>query len=165
MQLERCRRREPRLVADAMLGRLAKWLRIMGYDTLYDVLWDDPELVRIARRENRVLLTRDRELARRRNVRVQLVDSERIDEQLVQLSRDLGIVFTPSFSRCAICNAELEVIPRDRAWGQVPPYVFVVHTEFRLCPACNRFYWRGSHWKRMQDLIGAGQGRCRVAHC
>ena len=144
---------EPRFVADVMLGRLAKWLRILGYDTLYDAALDDPELVRIARAQDRLLLTRDLELSRRRGVRLILVESELLEEQLAQLQRLLGLKATAPFARCPVCNEPLESMPKDRAWGQVPPYVFATQAEFRICPSCDRFYWRGTHWERMKELM------------
>jgi len=148
---------ELRFLADAMLGRLAKWLRILGYDTLYNPSWDDPYLVRVARAQERVVLTRDSELARRRGVRVLLLESERLEAQVQQLRSDLHLGAAAPFSRCPVCNALLEEISKDQAWGQVPPYVFVTQKEFRLCPACDRFYWRGSHWEHMLELV-AGWG-------
>jgi uncharacterized protein len=144
---------ELRFVVDAMLGRLAKWLRILGYDTYYDPAWDDAQLVRLARAEERVLLTRDTGLARRPGVCVLLLGSEKLEAQLAQLHEDVGLTVGVPFTRCPVCNAPLEAISRDQAWGQVPPYIFVTQPEFRLCPSCNRFYWRGSHWERMGELV------------
>ena len=141
--------------ADAMLGRLAKWLRILGYDTLYQSAWNDLRLVRIARAQDRIVLTRDRELARRRCVRVLLLDSDGLERQLAQLHRVLGVARRTSFGRCPLCNEPLEPVNKDQAWGQVPPYVFVKQSEFYLCPSCNRFYWRGTHWDHMQERIAS----------
>ena len=149
---------ELRFLADAMLGRLAKWLRILGYDTLYNPSWDDLYLVRLARAQDRILLTRDTELARRRGVRVLVLKSERLEEQVRQLHRDLGLGAVAPFSRCPVCNTPLEEISKDQAWGQVPPYVFVTQKEFRLCPSCDRFYWRGSHWEHMLELVAGWKG-------
>jgi len=148
-----------RFIVDGMLGRLAKWLRILGYDTLYDPRLDDPQLVRIARAEGRILLTRDHELTRRKNLQVILIESEVLEEQLDQLHEQLGIDAQNPFQRCPVCNAPLEPVPKDWAWGQVPPYVFVTQAEFRLCPECNRFYWRGTHWEHMRELFARWRGR------
>jgi len=146
---------EHRFIADAMLGRLVKWLRLLGYDTLYDASWDDAQLVRLARAEDRILLTRDTALARRKGARLLFVQSEELAEQLTQLHRQIGLRALAPFSRCPVCNEPLQPLPKDRAWGQVPPYVFVTQDEFRLCPACSRFYWRGTHWAHMQELLTA----------
>ena len=144
---------EARFVADAMLGRLAKWLRILGYDTLYDPTWSDAQLARLARAEERILLTRDLGLAKRLGVRVLVIADQDLPSQLDQLHRELGLEAVAPLSRCPACNELLEEIPKDYAWGQVPPYVFCTQGEFRLCPACNRFYWRGTHWQRMQQVM------------
>jgi len=142
-----------RFVADAMLGRLARWLRILGYDTLYNAAWDDPYLVRLARAEGRVLLTRDTGLARRRGVRVLLVEGEMLDEQIAHLRRVLGIAARAAYSRCPVCNGELRPVSKEIMRGRVPPYVFATQQVFRVCPDCGRAYWRGTHWERMREVL------------
>jgi uncharacterized protein with PIN domain len=141
-----------KFVADAMLGRLAKWLRILGHDTAYCPNVDDQELVRLARAEDRVLLTRDTELTRRRGLRSLLVESDRFEEQLGQLLRELSLDME-SPPRCARCNAILEGIDPAAAKGRVPPYVYRRHSEFTLCPVCDKVYWRGTHWQRITERI------------
>lgn len=147
---------EPAFLVDGMLGRLARWLRILGYDAAWEPGWGDAQLVRRARAEGRILLTRDRELARRRGVRVLLLEDEHLEGQLRQLRRDLGLTWEERVPRCLLCNEPLEPLPRDEAWGLVPPYVFVHHDRFFLCPSCERVYWRGTHWedveRRLQSL-------------
>ncbi|MBC7264273.1 MAG: Mut7-C RNAse domain-containing protein [Chloroflexi bacterium] len=144
---------QPRFVADAMLGTLAKWLRILGYDTLYDPRADDNELVRLARAEDRLLLTRDVSLARRRGVRTLFITSEDLEDQLRQVCREARLNTNSPFSRCPVCNTPLEDVPRGEAWGQVPPYVFQSHERFALCPQCNQFYWQGTHWDNMRARL------------
>jgi uncharacterized protein with PIN domain len=136
-----------------MLGTLAKWLRILGYDALYDPAMDDHQLVRLARAENRVLLTRDQGLAQRRGVRVLLVDAEDLDDQIQQVLSDLDLVPDRSFSRCPVCNELLQTLDRAAAEARVPVYVAQTHRTFRHCPACQRVYWRGTHWKQMDDRL------------
>ncbi len=154
-----CAEQNPRCLVDAMLGRLAKWLRILGYDTLYDPSWDDAYLVRLARAEDRILLTRDVELSHRKGVCTVYVASESLEAQLEQLHRELGVVALAPWSRCPVCNTPLLSVPRDEAWGQVPPYIFVTQKEFQLCPHCNRFYWRGTHREHMQALVSRWQNQ------
>jgi len=154
-----CPEQDLRFLVDAMLGRLAKWLRILGYDALYDPSWDDAHLVRLARAENRILLTRDVQLARRKGVRVVWVASEALEPQLDQLHDQLGVVAFAPWTRCPVCNSPLLSVPRDEAWGQVPPYVFVSQQSFRLCPRCDRFYWQGTHREHMQALLSRWQSR------
>ena len=136
-----------------MLGTLAKWLRILGYDTLYDQELNDHQLVRLARAEDRVLLTRDRELARRRGVRILLVTSECLDEQIGQILADLDLEPRHAYSRCPVCNERLETIDRETARSRVPAYVVRAHDTFRSCPSCQRVYWRGTHWRQIEEKL------------
>ncbi len=147
-----------RFLADVMLGRLATWLRLLGYDTLYLPDADDPELARVARVEDRILLTRDVELTRRRGLRFVLIGSEKVEEQLGQLSRELNLTARSAFSRCARCNLPLQEVDKEAVRDIVPPYVFTTQDQFRRCPQCGRVYWRGTHWAHMvaemQDTLG-----------
>jgi len=138
-----------RFVVDCMLGTLAKWLRIVGYDTLYRPYAADHELVRLARAEGRILLTRDRGIMHRRGVRALFIEDETVSAQLAQVTALFSLPEGERFSRCPVCNTVLEAVPRHAAWGQVPPFVFCSHEEFKLCPDCGRFYWRGTHWQDM----------------
>jgi uncharacterized protein with PIN domain len=142
-----------KLLADAMLGRLAKWLRVLGYDTAYLPQLEDHELVRLARAEDRILLTRDRELTRRKGVRSLFIESDRFEEQLGQLLRDLDLDCTNQKPRCARCNAALLPITRKEASARVPRYVWHRHSDFTLCPHCDKVYWKGTHWQRMRERI------------
>ena len=142
-------------VVDGMLGRLAKWLRILGYDTQYSPDWDDNELARIARAEGRILLTRDLELSRRRGLRSLRIEGDLLEGQLAQVVRALGLELDRPFSRCAVCNTPLEKVAKHEAWGQVPPYVFQTQSQLYLCPECNRFYWPGTHWQHMREKLKA----------
>ena len=140
-------------LVNSMLGTLAKWLRILGHDTTYYAHLDDDEIVRLARAEGRVLLTRDTALVTRKGFRCMLIESELLEEQLAQVLGAFGRQAVRPFSRCPVCNTRLETVPKYEAWGQVPPYVFQTQKEFQLCPECNRFYWRGSHWRRMLERV------------
>ncbi len=138
-----------KFLVDNMLGRLATWLRLLGYDTAYLPQMDDHELVRIARAQERILLTRDVELTRRRGVRCLLIESEKAAEQLEQVFRGLHLTARQAFSRCAECNVALDAASRESVRGAVPPYVFQTQERFRRCPRCQRIYWRGTHWARV----------------
>ena len=138
-----------------MLGTLAKWLRILGYDAIYDPGLDDYQLMRLARAEDRVLLTCDQELARRRGVRTLLIGSQVLDEQLRQVLSDLDLEPAPPFSRCPVCNEVLTALDRQAARARVPEYVVRSHEQFRLCSGCGRVYWRGSHWQQMEERLQA----------
>ena len=143
----------PRLLADCMLGRLAKWLRLLGYDTAYENDATDHELARRARAEGRVLLTRDRELSRRRGLETLLIRSEHLEEQVEQIQDALGPPPDPSLTRCSVCNGSLEQVSGADVADRVPPYVRRTHTDFFRCTECGRIYWRGSHVDAMgEDL-------------
>jgi uncharacterized protein with PIN domain len=146
----------PRLFADAMLGGLARWLRILDLDVAYDPSLDDPELVERAVAEDRVILTRDRRLTERRRARKHLlIRSDVVDEQVRQVLQDLGV--TPDLDRllrrCPVCNPPLQPLAAEDARARVPPWVARTHTEFRECPGCGRIYWRGTHVARMQKRL------------
>lgn len=147
-----------RFAADSMLGRLAKALRMLGYDVTYDPFVEDQALVRQARTDVRVLLTRDTGMLRRRDLpRHVFVQSDHVAEQLAQVARELGLKLDKhaALSRCIVCNAALEVASPESVRDQVPPYVYATQTEFARCPGCGRIYWRGTHVERMQRKIEA----------
>ena len=139
-----------------MLGTLARWLRLLGYDTRFDPGLDDHALVRLARAEGRILLTRDRALAARRGLQSLFVQEEDLEAQIVQVVRALGL---PSGlePRCAVCNGELAFVPKAAVQSLVPPYVFHTQSEFRRCMACGRVYWRGTHWPHIAAKLAQWQ--------
>jgi len=144
----------PPLLLDGMLGRLAKWLRLLGYDAAYDNQADDLELARRARAEGRVLLTRDRELAGRRGLRTLLVRSDVLEEQVEQTVEELGPPSQTALSRCSLCNEPLQATTPEEVAGRVPPYVLRTQPRFRICPSCGRVYWAGTHLDHMRDYLG-----------
>lgn len=142
-----------RFVADCMLGRLAKWMRYLGYDVLYFREIEDRELVRIARSEGRVLLTRDRGIPDRFCIEHYLVKSEDIDSQLKEVIAN----FPPDEklqSRCLECNIPVqEVQDREEIKHRVPDYVLSHHKHLWYCPGCGRVFWSGTHYKNMEEKI------------
>jgi uncharacterized protein with PIN domain len=141
----------PCLLADAMLGRLARWLRLLGYDTAYWRDGSDAALIRQARAEGRLILTRDHQLAGRRGVAALLVTAETLDEQIAEVRAALALLGgnPQPFTRCPECNSILADLPRPAARDLVPPYVWHTQLEFRRCPDCGRVYWKGTHWPAM----------------
>jgi uncharacterized protein with PIN domain len=146
---------EPRFFADAMLGRLARWLRILGYDTSYEAHVEDASLVRRAIQEERVILTRDRALPEEFRVpALVLVEAERPEEQLRELVTRLGLdTERRLFTRCSLCNAGLEPVSRDQISQRVPARVLRDHDHFKRCLGCGRVYWEGSHVDRIRNAI------------
>lgn len=143
----------PRLLADCMLGRLAKWLRLLGYDTAYENDATDHELARRARAEGRILLTRDQQLSNRRGLETLFIRSQQLEEQVKEVRDAIGPPVDPSLSRCTVCNAVLEDVNAAAVADRVPPYVLETHTEFRRCPGCGRVYWAGSHIDTMDEQL------------
>ncbi len=125
-----------KFIADCMLGKLAKWLRMLGHDTLYINGADDDELVRIAVREDRILLTRDRRLCDRRMVRMRCVfvnwGSTAAQVRQVFEYWNMRVSEDSLFTRCTVCNGEITPLKKADVQGRVPPYVFMTHSEVRL---------------------------------
>ena len=146
-----------RFIADCMLGKLARWLRILGFDAAYDRRISDDDLIARARAEGRTLLTRDTRLVRRRDLPPHLlIQSESAPAQLRQVLDDLRLEPNPRrlLSRCLICNEPTSEISREEARGEVPPYVFSTQRRFARCPACLRIYWRATHVEDMLERLG-----------
>lgn len=144
------------MIADAMLGALARWLRVLGLDVAYDPALDDPAIVERAVAEGRVILTRDRRLVLRRLARNHLlIRSEVVDEQVRQVLEELGIRPDPGqvLGRCLRCNELTEPMPAEDARAVVPPWVARTQDEYRACPVCGRIYWSGTHAERMRKRL------------
>jgi uncharacterized protein with PIN domain len=142
-----------RFLADAMLGKLAKWLRILGCDVAYDPDISDREIAERGRREGRVILTRDTLLIRRRGVRENhfLVHGDSYRDQLRQVVEQFAI--DPEgglFTRCVRCNEPLAEVDKLQVAGKVPPYVYETQESFGSCARCGRIYWKATHWKEMK---------------
>jgi uncharacterized protein with PIN domain len=152
----------PAFIADAMLGRLAKSLRMLGCDTAYQSDIDDSDLKMTALREGRVLLTRDREVAQTSlPIRVLLIGSDHLEEQLVEVAREFDV--GPGgelFSRCLICNVHVEDVEKVEVKERVPEYVYATQERFARCPSCGRVYWAATHVERarewLESVLGSG---------
>ncbi len=141
-----------KLLCDHMLGSLARWLRFMGYDTAYPAPGPDQALIERARAEDRVLLTRDKELARRVTGAV-LVRSDDLETQIREVAAVLPLRLIEPLSRCSICNEPLVPVTADAIRTRVPEGVRARHQEFWQCPTCRRVYWQGSHWNKMVERL------------
>ncbi len=160
---------EPKFIVDVNAGKLAKWLRMMGYDALLFDELDDGRMVKTALAEGRTIITKDSEFIKRRavvtgRVKAVLVAGDDPEKQMqtvigkLKLARD----FKP-FSRCLECNAELQSRHQSQVKDSVPPRVFERHGEYMECPVCRRIYWRGTHWesmdRKLQEFNSGGPGR------
>jgi uncharacterized protein with PIN domain len=136
-----------------MLGRLARWLRLLGYDAAYLSDTDDLAVVRLARAEGRTILTRDTGLVARRGVDAILIESQDLDPQIEQVIREIGPPPEPIMPRCMACNVPLIDLAPEAAAGRVPPYVLRMHDAFTECPHCHRVYWEGTHWQAIHARL------------
>ena len=143
-------------VADCMLGRLAKWLKILGFDVLYFPKAEDRDLVAVAKREERILLTRDTGLIERTAKRPNrlFVRSDDWEEQVVQVLDEYGLwdEVRPN-TRCIACNLPLKPLSREHARNLVTPYVRERGASFAVCPGCDRVFWQGTHFGDMERKI------------
>lgn len=149
-----------KLAADRMLGRLAKWLRIIGQDVTYGEHLAGYGLIRAARKEGRLILTRDRTIAKRNPPEYLLIRSDRFREQLQQVIQAFGLdPLKNAFRRCVECNALLEPIAKEDVKEKVPPYVFSTQERFSFCRGCRRVYWPATHQQKMlEELKQIGVG-------
>ena len=150
---------EIKFIVDNNVGKLAKWLRIIGYDALLFTEQDDGEMVKLALAQNRVILTKDTQIMRRRLVtsgrlKAILIEDDDSKAQLQQVVEALNLdyQFRP-FSICPECNQNLVERDKEEVRDLVPPYVFETQSLYMECPSCRRIYWRGTHWQAMiQEL-------------
>lgn len=146
-----------RFATDCNLGKLAKWLRILGYDTLYERGNADPDFLRKAAEEGRVALTRKQDLACLPHVgRLVVVKADHVRLQLAEVLDALFLIPDPvkKMTRCLRCNTSLEEIPKERAEGAVPLYTYVTCDQFKGCPSCGRIYWPGTHRRHIEASLG-----------
>ena len=148
----------PKFLADVMLGSLARWLRILGYDTAYDNRIEDDQMIARCRGEDRIALTRDRRLMERLQIDAcLLIESEELFEQIRDVLRFIGHDIDPNrlLTRCLRCNAPLERVSKEGIRPQVPPYVFQTQSRFKRCPGCQRIYWGGTHRRNIYQRLKA----------
>ncbi|MFH1177062.1 MAG: Mut7-C RNAse domain-containing protein [Acidobacteriota bacterium] len=150
-----------RFACDAMLGRLARWLRFAGFDAIYDAQVPDRLLAALARSEGRWLLTRDRRLAAAAGPRVLLIRGATLAGQVAELRARLPLEADPKryLSRCSSCNGVLDAAGRDDVRDRVPPFVAATAPHFLTCRACDKVYWPGSHVGRITAKLEALFGR------
>ena len=150
---------EIKFIVDNNVGKVAKWLRIMGYDATLFSGEDDGRMVKVALAQNRVILTKDREVMKRRLVtsgklKAILIESDDVETQLHQVVEtfNLDYHFSP-FSICLECNQRLVEKDKDVVRELVPPHVFKTQRLYMECPSCHRIYWRGTHWQAMSQEL------------
>ncbi len=140
--------------ADRMLGKLAKKLRLLGFDTIYLSDVDEREILILCKQTGRILITRDRSLhsaASKRSLRTVLIKSDNWRDQLSELLLYYDLNQGAKMSRCSLCNAVLEPVDLERVKDRVPLYVQQTQNEFYSCPVCGRVYWAGSHVEHLLE--------------
>jgi uncharacterized protein len=137
-----------------MIGRLARWLRVLGIDVAYSNAYEDEQIIRIARAEGRIILTRDTGLAARREATpCLLIESDSYKQQVDQVIRKFDLKDFRVFSRCLECNVPLENVDKESVFERVPPYVYLTQERFAVCPSCKRVFWHGTHADEMLKRI------------
>ncbi|RLF06705.1 MAG: hypothetical protein DRJ60_04065 [Thermoprotei archaeon] len=149
---------QAKFIADGMLGKIARWLRLMGYDVEYSKDISDNHLIDRARSSNRVLLTKDFELYRRarlKGVQAVYLRGSCLEEDLAQLARLNYITLKVDLkrTRCPLCNGSLREIGRFEAAKYVSPEIVEVHERFWICSKCGKVYWIGKHWISIQERL------------
>jgi hypothetical protein len=148
-----------KFIADNNVGKLAKWLRIVGYDTLFFDEKDDGKLIKIAVKEGRTILTKDTQIMERRLVasgklKAILIKQDDPKAQLQEVVTKLNLDYHRNpFSLCLECNQPLMPKSREEVQSLVPPYVFKTQDHYMQCPVCHRIYWQGTHWQRMHNEL------------
>jgi uncharacterized protein with PIN domain len=157
--------REPRFACDAMLGGLARWLRAAGYDASWHDGIADGDLIRLALREGRTVLSSDDDVFAFALVRDRIVPALfvprglDVQEQLAHVLRELGLPLREP--RCMACGGELAELTREEAAGQVPPRSLAAHEQFWKCVRCGKVFWHGSHWDRIVERLRRAAGTDR----
>lgn len=148
----------PKFLADEMLGRLAKWLRLLGYDTTYVSKIADSELLDLAEVEGRIILTRDTSLILRKRCRSYIfVRSDRWREQLKQVYQEAGLNCESMLTLCTLCNSRLQQVEKESVETRVPPYVYRTQSVFHECKKCGRLFWSATHVSRILEELGSVQ--------
>lgn len=154
----------PAFLLDGMMGALARWLRICGYDAEYLRCASDDEIIRRAADEGRILLTRDRLLYRkavRAGLEALFVEGEGDADKLAYVSRRFGLVLDTERSRCPVCDGNLDAVEKEAVRGRVPPRTFEAYDDFWACRYCGKVYWKGSHWVNIVETVEEACRRAR----
>ncbi|MFH1198014.1 MAG: Mut7-C RNAse domain-containing protein [bacterium] len=148
--------RDPKFILDVHLGKLARYMRLLGFDTLYRNNYSDDEIVKIADDEKRTVLTRDKGILKRNDVNrgywLRSTDAKKQIEEVINRFQ-LGVRIK-EFSRCISCNGKLKSIEKENVLERIPPRVKLDYTEFFICADCDKIYWMGTHYDSMKVFVG-----------
>ncbi len=140
---------------DVMLGDVAKWLRILGVKVIYDNKATDDEIVYRSKRENLLILTKDRELSKRKNVNILLIEKNKLEDMLVEVFKKAGINYSEisPFKYCPLCGEKLEKKEKEEVRWFIPQRVYEELDEFFVCNNCFKVYWKGTHFKKIMEKL------------
>jgi len=141
-----------------MLGKLARWLRILGYDVKYSNKYGDREILDLSIAENRIILTRDFELYKKAlsyGCKALFVKGKSRAEKLAEVAKEFGIRLNvdTSISRCPKCNSRIVQVSKNEVLDRIPAFTSTLYSEFWICPNCGQVYWKGSHWRRIDETL------------
>jgi hypothetical protein len=147
-----------------MLGKLARWLRMLGQDVAYNIQLDDNELLDLAKKESRVILSKDLELYRRataRDIDAFFVEGKSESERLAEVAKRYGLRLSIDMekSRCPVCNTKLSATPKEQLSGELQKNTFTHYEKFWKCPNCGQIYWQGAHWKQISNTLNEAQAK------
>lgn len=153
---------QPKFLVDFMCGRLAKWLRILGYDAKFVKDTSRDKILVESLKENRIILTRDTRLSKKRAYKLILIKSDKVREQVKQIVSELKLKLDKDkfFTRCSICNREVVAVSKQNVQDKVPQYIYETVNEFYQCPECNRIYWQGSHYYLFLEEVQKNIQKC-----
>jgi uncharacterized protein with PIN domain len=155
-----------KFISDGMLGKLTRWLRLLGHNVKYSNKLDDAQLIMIAKKERRILLTRDFELyhqATAKGVDTFYLEGKTEEEKLAELAErfNIRLDIDMTSSRCPKCNTIVNLVPKERVTNKVEKSTFAHYDEFWQCPKCGQIYWQGAHWKRIRKTLQKAKGISR----
>ncbi len=156
-----------KFIADGMLGKLTRWLRILGHNVKYSNKLDDHQLITIAKKERRVLLTRDLELykqATAKGVNAFYLEGTDEAERLAQLAKrfDIKLEVDMTISRCPKCNTRVKPIEKEKVGEKVEKNTFTYYNKFWQCPKCEQIYWQGAHWIRIRKTLEQAKEKMKI---
>ena len=153
-----------KFIADSMLGKLAHWLRMLGHDVEYNIQLNDNDLLESAKKENRVILTKDLELYQRANVKgidTLYLEGKSETERLAEVAKRYGLTLEIDMekSHCPVCNTKLKATPKEQLSSELEKNTFTYYEKFWKCPNCGQVYWQGAHWKQISNTLKEAQAK------
>jgi uncharacterized protein with PIN domain len=153
-----------KFIADSMLGKLARWLRMLGHDVTYNIQLKDNDLLELAKKENRVLLTKDLELYQRgiaKGIDALCLEGKSESERLAEVAKrySLTLEIDMEKSHCPVCNTKLKAAPKEQLSGELEKNTFTYYDKFWKCPNCGQVYWQGAHWKQISNILKEAQAK------